>query len=72
MKPTKATATEHPTTVDTLVAISDLAVGYRFSDPTLGDIARTVSIVTRLLHIDRTERVQCENAGCWHSLRSSA
>jgi hypothetical protein len=63
MKPTKAA--DQPKTLDTLVAISDLAVAHRFQDrtPRLSDVARIVALASRVLHIRNIdERISVENA----------
>jgi hypothetical protein len=54
-----------PRALDTLVAIVDQAVSFRFAErvPTLADIARVVSASSRVLHIrDLDERISVENA----------
>jgi hypothetical protein len=52
------------TAIDVLVAISDLAIDHRFPDrvPRLSDVARTVSLASRLLRFkDIDERNATEN-----------
>jgi hypothetical protein len=52
-------------TLDVLVEISDLAVGHRFvtKTPKLVDVARAVSLASRLLRFDNMdERIETENA----------
>ena len=56
---------EQPRALDTLVAMVDQAVSFRFAErvPTLADIARVVSASSRVLHIrDLDERISVENA----------
>jgi hypothetical protein len=51
--------------LDVLVEISDLAVGHRFVDrtPKLVDVARAVSLASRLLPFSNIdERIETENA----------
>ena len=57
--------TDQPKALETLTAIVDLAVTYRFSErtPTLSDVARVVSSASRVLHVrDLDERIATENA----------
>jgi hypothetical protein len=64
MKQPKAAA-DAPEALDTLVAISDLAVAHRFQDrtPRLSDVARIVALASRVLHIRNVdERISVENA----------
>jgi hypothetical protein len=64
MKAAKVPVAEQPTTVDTLVAIADLVVGYWYegTTPAIADIAKATSFAARCLHIrDRAERIACEN-----------
>ena len=56
---------EQPKALDTLVAIVDQAVAFRFAErvPTLADIARVVAASSRVLRFaDLDERISCENA----------
>jgi hypothetical protein len=61
----KATVTEQqPKAVDTLVAIVDLVIPYRYPDrnPSLSDIARLASAASRVLRFsDLDERIETEN-----------
>jgi hypothetical protein len=64
MKQPKAAA-DAPKALDTLVAISDLAIGHRFQDrtPRLSDVAKAVALGSRLLRFsDIDERISTENA----------
>ena len=64
MKQAKA-ANGQTKTLDVLVEISDLAVGHRFVDrtPKLVDVARAVSLASRLLRFSNIdERIETENA----------
>ena len=64
MKQPKAGA-DQPKALDVLVNITDLAVGYRFVDrtPKLVDVARAVSLASRLLRFSNIdERIETENA----------
>jgi hypothetical protein len=64
MKQAKA-ANGQTKTLDVLVEISDLAVGHRFVDrtPKLVDVARAVSLASRLLRFSNSdERIETENA----------
>jgi hypothetical protein len=62
----KTTVTaERPRAVDTIIAITEQALGYRFVErtPTLSDVARVVSTASRLLRFtDLDERIEVENA----------
>jgi hypothetical protein len=63
-QPAKAPA-DAPKTLDTLVAISDMAIDHRFGErkPRLSDVARVVAFASRVLHIkDLDERISTENA----------
>jgi hypothetical protein len=56
---------ERPKALDTLVAIVDQAVAFRFAErvPTLADIARLVAASSRVLRFaDLDERISCENS----------
>jgi hypothetical protein len=62
---TKAATAERPKALDTLVAIVDLAVGYRFQEkvPTLADIVRVTGASSRALSYDNVdEKIEVENA----------
>jgi hypothetical protein len=64
MKVSKATSTERPKALDTLVGIVDLAISHRFVEhaPTVSDIARVTSMASRCLRIrDLDERIEVEN-----------
>jgi hypothetical protein len=64
MKQPKAAA-DAPKALDVLVSITDLAVGHRFVDrtPKLVDVARAVSLASRLLRFSNIdERIETENA----------
>ena len=57
--------TTEPKALDTLVAIVDLAIEFRFGEkaPTLADLVRMVGASSRALNIrDRDERASIENA----------
>jgi hypothetical protein len=57
--------TEQPKALDTLTAIVDHAMAFRFAEqtPTLADIARIVGASSRVLRIaDLDERISVENA----------
>jgi hypothetical protein len=63
MKQPKAAADQPH--LDVLVNITDLAVGHRFVDrtPKLVDVARAVSLASRLLRFSNIdERIETENA----------
>jgi hypothetical protein len=66
MKSTKASAAEaRSTALETLVAITDLALAHRYPGrtPTLGDVARMVGACSRVLHIrSLDERIETENS----------
>lgn len=64
MKPPVKT-TDQPKALDTMIAIVDQAIAFRFSDrtPTLSDVARIVAQSSRVMHIrDLDERIAVENA----------
>ena len=59
------TTTERPKALDTLVAIVDQAIDFRFAEKVLSvaDIARVVGASSRVLRIaDLDERISVENA----------
>jgi hypothetical protein len=62
----KTTVTnERPKAVDTIIAITEQAIAFRFTErtPTLSDVARVVSTASRLLRFaDLDERIEVENA----------
>ena len=63
--PTQSTQPERPRALDTLVAIVDQAIAFRFAErtPSLSDVARLVGASSRVLHIrDLDERISVENA----------
>jgi hypothetical protein len=74
MKPTKSiteqlpqnvSVAERPKALNTLVAIVDQAIAFRFAErtPSLSDVARLVGVSGRVLHIrDLDERISIENA----------
>jgi hypothetical protein len=54
-----------PKALDTLIAITELAVSFRYADrqPTISDVARVVSTASRVLRFnDVDERIETENA----------
>jgi hypothetical protein len=60
----KAPTTERPKTLDTLVALVDLAIPHRFHDrnPSLSSIARLTNAASRVLRFqDVDERIDTEN-----------
>jgi hypothetical protein len=60
----KAPTTERPKTLDTLVALVDLAIPHRFHDrnPSLSDIARLTNATSRVLRFSNVdERIETEN-----------
>jgi hypothetical protein len=62
-QPSKPT-TERPKALDVLVDVTELAPAYRYSDraATISDMARVVSIASRLLRFaDLDERIETEN-----------
>ena len=64
MKQPKAAA-DQPKALDVLVDITNLAIGHRFVDraPKLVDLARAVSLASRLLRFSNIdERIETENA----------
>jgi hypothetical protein len=62
----QATKTDNrPKALDTLIGITDLVIAHRYPErtPTLGDLARVVSLASRSLRIpDLDERISVENA----------
>jgi hypothetical protein len=62
-QPTKTTDSRQKA-IDTLTAVSDLIIAYRYAEkvPTLGNVARAVAAAARTLHIDANERVATENS----------
>ena len=63
--PTQSPQPERPRALDTLVAIVDQAIAFRFAErtPSLSDVARLVGASSRVLHIrDLDERISVENA----------
>ena len=60
----KPTATERPKALDTLVAMLELVIPYRYPerDPSLSDIARLTSSASRVLRFSNLdERIETEN-----------
>jgi hypothetical protein len=60
-----AKTSDAPKALDTLVGISDLAIGHRYVDrtPKLVDVARAVALASRLLRFSNIdERIETENA----------
>jgi hypothetical protein len=54
-----------PKSIDTLAAITELALNYRFAErtPTLSDVARLVNVASRLLRFDSVDaKIEIENA----------
>jgi hypothetical protein len=62
--PKTTTTTEQPTALDTLSAITELALGFRYPGqvPSVSNIVRTVSAASRCLRYqDIDERISVEN-----------
>jgi hypothetical protein len=64
MAKASTTTPERPKALDTLVAVTEIALAYRYAErtPTLSDMARVVSTASRLLRFkDLDERIEVEN-----------
>jgi hypothetical protein len=60
----KASVTERPKSVDTLIGITEQALAFRFVErtPTLSDVAKVVNTASRLLRFSNLdERIEVEN-----------
>jgi hypothetical protein len=58
------TQPERPRAIDVLVGVAEIALEYRYSEkaPTISDMARTVSIASRLVRFSNLdEHIQTEN-----------
>ena len=62
--PVQSTQPERPRIIDVLVGVTELVVSYKYPDrtPTISDLARTVSIASRLLRFSNLdEKIEIEN-----------
>lgn len=61
-QPTKTDS--RPKATDTLVNVVEAILAYRYPGKSLslGDIARVTSVASRILHLNKDERVACENS----------